>query len=54
MTDMPKKLVKIVRERGKIGVYSHNCSTKKQLSYFNTPETPIKQGIYASGTIEWE
>ena len=31
-----------------------NSITKKQLSYFNTPETPIKQGIYASGTIEWE
>jgi len=51
---MPTKLVKIVRKQRKIGVYSHNCSTKKQLSFLHTSETPIKQGIYASGTIEWE
>ena len=51
---MLTNLVKIVRKQRKIMVSSHILLTKKQLSFFYTPETPIKQGIYASGTIEWE
>ena len=31
-----------------------NSITKFQLSYFNAAETPIKQGFFSSGTIEWE
>ena len=42
------------QKQQKIREKRQNSLTKFQLSYFNTPETPIKQGIYASGTIEWE
>ena len=51
---MLTNLVKIVRKQRKIRVSSHILLTKKQLSCLDTPETLIKQGIYASGTIEWE
>ena len=51
---MLTNLVKKVRKQLKIRVSSHILSTKKQLSSFYKPETAIKQGIYASGTIEWE
>ena len=51
---MLTNLVKIVRKKRKIRASSHILLTKKQLSCLDTPETPIKQGIYASGTIEWE
>lgn len=47
-------LVNMNQNHLKIREKRQNSLTKFQLSYFNTPETPIKQGIYASGTIEWE
>ena len=44
---MDQKQLKI-REKGQ------NSVTNFQLSYFNDPETPIKQGFLISVTIEWE
>ena len=38
----------------KIRKKGQNSVTKFQLSYFNAAETPIKQGFFSSGTIEWE
>jgi len=51
---MLTNLVKKVRKQLKIRVSYNILPTKKQLSSFHKPETTIKQGIYASGTIEWE